>query len=107
MGRKFSWDRIDQNRSIAQANDVISMRVECDGDGCEWTVTGWARDRAGSIKRAEDAALAAIRAPEVADDRLDALMMQAHAGTSYLVVNGQREPHTLFEVLRLARQAKK
>lgn len=107
MPRKFSWSRIDQTRSVAQANDAISMRVECDVDGCEWVVTGWSRNRDIAIERSEAAALAAIPAPAVTDDRLDALMMQAHEGTAYLVVNGQREPHTLFEILRRARNTKK
>ncbi len=106
MGHKFDWSRIDPNRSTAHA-DAITMRVECDVDGCEWVVTSWARNRDTAIAQSEEAALAALRAPKVPDDRLDAILRQAHDGTAYLVVNGQREPHTLFEILRRARNPAK
>jgi hypothetical protein len=106
MGRKFDWSRIDQTRSVAHV-DAITLRVECDIDGCEWTVTSWARNRDIAVAQSEEAALAALRAPKVPDDRLDAILRQAHDGTAYLVVNGQREPHTLFEILRRARSPAK
>lgn len=105
MARKFDWSRTTPTRSVAESNGV-EMSVECDSSSvpsCEWTVHGWANTRQTAIERSEEAALAAIVTPPATDEQIDALLALTQTGAAYMVVNGQRDQYTLFNILRRLR----